>query len=92
MRRMSWLLAFGVWVGFLVPVSAEGAKPGGRAGPGGVLPTAGESGGLAEPLPEQGEPSAEQKSKIRAVAGVDWDKLAAAWEHNATRRGRPDCW
>jgi CubicO group peptidase (beta-lactamase class C family) len=28
-----------------------------------------------------------QKAKIRAEAGVDWDKLAQAWEHNAAAEG-----
>src|SRR5205814_9960499 len=44
-------------------------------------------GGWRSLLPERGEPSSDQKSKIREVAGVDWDKLKAAWEHNAAAPG-----
>ena len=38
-------------------------------------------------LPVSGDPDAEQKAKIRESAGVDWDKLAAAWEYNRTAEG-----
>jgi CubicO group peptidase (beta-lactamase class C family) len=44
-------------------------------------------GGWRTLLPEQGPPDADQKAKIREVAGVDWDKLAAAWEHNLLAEG-----
>src|SRR5258708_2834479 len=87
MRRMSWLLAWGIWVGFLLPVSAEEAKSGAAAALEAYFPPSESRGGWRSLLPERGEPSAEQKSQIRAVAGVDWDKLAAAWEHNAAAPG-----
>jgi len=44
-------------------------------------------GGWRTLLPETGEPDAEQKRKIREVAGVDWDKLADAWKHNLRAEG-----
>jgi CubicO group peptidase (beta-lactamase class C family) len=44
-------------------------------------------GGWRTLLPEQGPPDVDQKSTIREVAGVDWDKLAAAWEHNLRAEG-----
>ena len=44
-------------------------------------------GGWRTLLPEKGGPSAEQKAAIARTAGVDWDKLAEAWEDNAEARG-----
>lgn len=44
-------------------------------------------GGWRTLLPDKGPPDAAQKAKIRSVTGVDWDKLAAAWEHNASAEG-----
>jgi CubicO group peptidase (beta-lactamase class C family) len=44
-------------------------------------------GGWRSLLPEKGYPDVEQKAKIRATAGVDWDKLAAAWEFNQAPEG-----
>lgn len=44
-------------------------------------------GGWRTLLPAQGPPDAAQKTKIRRLAGVDWDKLAAAWEYNASAEG-----
>jgi hypothetical protein len=37
--------------------------------------------------PEKGLPDAAQKKTIREVAGVDWDKLSQAWEHNLRAEG-----
>jgi CubicO group peptidase (beta-lactamase class C family) len=44
-------------------------------------------GGWRSLLPELGEPSADQKAKIREVGGVDWDKLSEAWTHNTASPG-----
>ena len=44
------------------------------------FPPAEEKGGWRTLLPEGGAPDAAQKAKIREVAGVDWDRLAQAWE------------
>ncbi|MBY0524652.1 MAG: beta-lactamase family protein [Gemmataceae bacterium] len=44
-------------------------------------------GGWRSLLPETGAPDAVQKAKIKETAGVDWDKLATAWEYNAAADG-----
>src|SRR5207247_9583571 len=44
-------------------------------------------GGWRTLLPEKGEPSAADKKKIAEAAGIDWDKLALAWKHNAAVEG-----
>lgn len=44
-------------------------------------------GGWRTLLPPTGDPTAEQKAKIREVGGVDWDKLAEAWSHNTSAPG-----
>ena len=44
-------------------------------------------GGWRTLLPDSGEPDAAAKAKIRETGGVDWDKLRAAWEHNASSAG-----
>src|SRR5262245_52746630 len=45
-------------------------------------------GGWRSLLPEKGEPNAQQKKAIAETAGVDWDKLAEAWQHNASAEGK----
>ncbi|HKB39293.1 MAG TPA: serine hydrolase [Gemmataceae bacterium] len=40
-------------------------------------------GGWRTLLPAEGEPSAAQKAEIARKAGIDWDKLKEAWDHNA---------
>src|SRR5262249_20559470 len=45
-------------------------------------------GGWRSLLPESGAPTAAQKAKILSETGVDWDKLNAAWEHNASAEGK----
>src|SRR5215470_5686676 len=40
-------------------------------------------GGWRTLLPDEGEPSAAQKAEIARKAGIDWDKLKEAWDHNA---------
>ena len=42
------------------------------------FPPAEDQGGWRTLLPQSGEPSADQKSKIRQLAGCDWDKLNEA--------------
>jgi CubicO group peptidase (beta-lactamase class C family) len=87
MSRMRWLWTFGLVVGLMAPVSAREPKTGAEPVLDGYFPPAESQGGWRTLLPERGEPTAEQKSKIRAVAGVDWDRLQAAWEHNAAAPG-----
>ena len=88
MRRMGRLLVC-VWVvlGVLLPATAEEAKSGAAPALDAYFPPPESQGGWRSLLPEKGEPSAEQKSKIRSVTGVDWDKLEAAWDHNASAPG-----
>jgi CubicO group peptidase (beta-lactamase class C family) len=81
MRRICWVLACCVGTGMLAPLGARGQVLSS------YFPPPESQGGWRSLLPENGEPSAEQKSKIREVAGVDWDKLRAAWEHNAAAPG-----
>lgn len=44
-------------------------------------------GGWRTLVPEKGIPDAAQKARIREIAGVDWDKLAVAWQHNLRAEG-----
>src|SRR5262245_44143559 len=46
-----------------------------------------EQGGWRSLLPSEGDPDDSQKARIRETAGVDWDALKAAWEHNAAAPG-----
>jgi CubicO group peptidase (beta-lactamase class C family) len=46
-----------------------------------------EQGGWRNLLPAAGEPDESQKARIRELAGMDWDLLKAAWEHNAHAPG-----
>src|SRR5438105_15823617 len=46
-----------------------------------------DQGGWRTLLPESGQPSAQQKAKIRQGTGCDWDKLEAAWQYNVTAPG-----
>src|SRR3954452_4946126 len=89
MRRLCGLLACWVVVGLLAPASMSAEEPKRGAAPAltAYFPPPESRGGWRSLLPERGEPSSEQKSKIRAVAGIDWDKLTAAWEHNAAAPG-----
>ncbi len=45
-------------------------------------------GGWPSLLPESGEPDDAAKAKIRKEAGVDWDRLRAAWEWNGKGEGK----
>jgi CubicO group peptidase (beta-lactamase class C family) len=46
-----------------------------------------EQGGWRSLLPIEGEPDDAQKGQIRDVAGVNWDQLKTAWDHNTTAAG-----
>jgi CubicO group peptidase (beta-lactamase class C family) len=81
MRRICWVLACWVGAGLIAPLGARAQALST------YFPPPESRGGWRSLLPEDGEPSAEQKSKIREVAGVDWDKLKTAWEHNAAAPG-----
>jgi CubicO group peptidase (beta-lactamase class C family) len=47
------------------------------------FPPSENEGGWRTLLPLSGLPNADEKAEIRQKAGMDWDKLAAAWEFNA---------
>jgi CubicO group peptidase (beta-lactamase class C family) len=87
MRRLPWLLggAFVVLavlpILFPAPAVAEAPKLTD------YFPPPESKGGWRSLLPEKGDPAAAAKAKIRDAAGVDWDKLAAAWEFNTTGEG-----
>jgi CubicO group peptidase (beta-lactamase class C family) len=51
------------------------------------FPPAEAQGGWRSLLPKSGAPSSQQKAKIRAGTGVDWDKLKTAWDYNAAAGG-----
>src|SRR4051794_11659769 len=51
------------------------------------FPPAEDQGGWRSLLPEAGDPTGDDKAKIRDVVGVDWDRLKAAWDHNAAAPG-----
>jgi CubicO group peptidase (beta-lactamase class C family) len=53
----------------------------------GYFPPTEEQGGWRSLLPREGDPDSATKNRIREVAGVDWDKLEAAWKHNAEAPG-----
>jgi CubicO group peptidase (beta-lactamase class C family) len=87
MRRTSWLMAHGrvLCVLAALPVSAAVAQS--APAPATYFPPPESQGGWRSLLPERAEPAAEQKSRTRETAGVDWDKLKLAWEHNAAAPG-----
>jgi CubicO group peptidase (beta-lactamase class C family) len=74
------------WLCFLLilPAFAKAEAP--RAAD--YFPPPESKGGWRSLLPDKGDPDAEQKARILKEAGVDWDKLAAAWEHNAAAEGK----
>jgi CubicO group peptidase (beta-lactamase class C family) len=91
MKRASRSVAGWVLVGLVVPLSTQAGaeeKKSGRAPElSSYFPAPESKGGWRTLLPATGEPDAEQKAKIRSTAGVDWDKLSAAWDHNAAAPG-----
>lgn len=51
------------------------------------FPPSEDQGGWPTLLPADGEPTSDQKAKIRETAKVYWDRLRSAWEHNAAAGG-----
>jgi CubicO group peptidase (beta-lactamase class C family) len=76
-----------ICAGLLLLVQASAEEKSAKAVLADYFPPAESKGGWRSLLPEKGEPSAEQKADIAKKAGVDWDKLKAAWEHNAQVEG-----
>jgi CubicO group peptidase (beta-lactamase class C family) len=83
MRPTAWLLSGGFCLLLATVVAAE--EP--RARLSDFFPPAEEQGGWCSLLPQSGDPDAGRKAEIRSKAGVDWDKLEAAWKHNASAAG-----
>jgi CubicO group peptidase (beta-lactamase class C family) len=52
-----------------------------------AFPPPEDRGGWTTLLPDSGIPDSAQKAEIRKRAGVDWDKLAKAWDYNAESPG-----
>jgi CubicO group peptidase (beta-lactamase class C family) len=86
---MCWVLAVGISISVISPrvVSAQEPRSGAAPALAGYFPPPESQGGWRSLLPERGEPSAEQKSRIRETSGIDWDKLKEAWEHNVASPG-----
>src|SRR5262245_61206551 len=79
MRKTTWIAA--VSLGLLAPVPACTQNP--RPAPlANYFPPPESKGGWRTLLPAKGEPNDEEKAVIALKAGVDWDKLKLAWEHN----------
>ena len=87
MRPITWLLSGALGLGLAFPALAADppAPPQSRLAD--AFPPPESQGGWPSLLPEAGTPDASQKAEIRRRAGVDWDKLATAWEHNASAPG-----
>ena len=83
MRTRSLILA-GTLAAFLAPNSPAQVEAPRLAE---VFPPPESAGGWKTLLPESGLPDAAAKAEIKAKAGVDWDKLALAWDYNATAPG-----
>jgi len=82
MRRAPWLFAA---VAVLALPSLVVAQD--KAKLTDYFPPAESKGGWRSLLPEKGAPDAKQKKEILDKTGVDWDKLAEAWEFNASAEG-----
>jgi CubicO group peptidase (beta-lactamase class C family) len=86
MSRLQVRVGFCLLLLVSAPLLARGAD-----GPAPTLsdyfPPPEEQGGWRTMLPAEGEPDDSQKARIREVAGVDWDALKAAWDHNAAAAG-----
>jgi CubicO group peptidase (beta-lactamase class C family) len=85
MRSLRWIGSGGVLL--LVALPALAAEPAAGGTLTDYFPPPESKGGWRTLLPPTGDPDAAQKEKIRRVAGVDWDKLSAAWQANAAAGG-----
>lgn len=81
-------------VGLLVWISLPTAGPARAQDPpptpvalNNYYPPAEDQGGWRSLLPEHGAPGVDDKAKLRDVAGIDWDRLKLAWDHNAAAPG-----
>ncbi len=91
MRILQFLMLGGLLLLTTFPVQADESKRSSGAKANVKLsdyfPPPESKGGWRTLLPGHGDPDAEQKAKIRSLAGVDWDKLSSAWEYNRATEG-----
>ena len=87
MRTWIWSMSACLLLAGFSPAIADGPaeKPHPKLAE--VFPPPEDQGGWKTFLPESGIPDASQKAEIRKQAGIDWDKLAKAWEYNAEAPG-----
>lgn len=83
MRWLTPLLSAFLVLGLVAPASAQTPAP--KLAD--YFPQPESKGGWRSLLPKTGGPDAKQKEEIRALTGVDWDKLVEAWEFNAAQEG-----
>lgn len=81
MKMRLWLVVLGL--GLSLTTSGRAEKPTLAD----YYPPPESKGGWRSLLPERGEPSADQKAEIAKKAGINWDRLKEAWEHNAQIEG-----
>ncbi len=87
MRALLWVGIVGLGLIAAGPARCEEKKPAAPA-LADYFPPPESKGGWRTLLPDKGEPSAEQKEAIAKKTGVDYDKLKAAWDHNAAAEGK----
>ena len=86
MNRLRWLICLAA----LILLSGAPETPAQEQHPPALsdyFPAQEEEGGWRSLLPTRGEPDDSQKAKIREAGGIDWDRLKAAWDHNAGASG-----
>lgn len=85
LKKLTWLAICFVCLVPALPTRAETPATAPKLAD--YFPPPESKGGWRSLLPKQGLPGADEKQKIRSETGVDWDKLALAWEHNAAAEG-----
>jgi CubicO group peptidase (beta-lactamase class C family) len=87
MRTWFWSVSACLLLACSLPAAAEGPVEVAAPGLAEVFPPPEDQGGWKTLLPESGIPDAARKAEIRKQAGIDWDRLAKAWEYNAEAPG-----
>src|SRR5438067_10128319 len=86
MRTLLWAGVLGLGLILTAPGQAEEPRAA-KIALSDYFPPSESKGGWRSLLPEEGEPGAARKAEIARKAGVDWDRLKEAWEHNARVEG-----
>src|SRR5438067_3197029 len=86
MRTLLWAGVLGLGLILTAPGQAEEPRAA-KIALSDYFPPSESKGGWRSLLPEEGEPGAARKAEIARKAGVDWDRLKEAWEHNAKVEG-----